>query len=134
MQSGTTGINTLRIYNPVKQSKDQDPEGVFLRRWLPELAGLPDAHIHEPWKAPERVLKAAGVRIGTDYPAAVVEPVAAAREAREKVYARRRSDEFQEEKRRIVKKHASRRRPRGEDPQPRARRSSAPDRQTSFDF
>jgi len=50
MQSGTTGMNTPRIYNPVKQGWDQDPTGVFTRRWLPELAAVPDACLQEPWK------------------------------------------------------------------------------------
>ena len=44
MQSGTTGMNTVRIYNPVKQGKDQDPTGVFTRHWLPELAEVPEGH------------------------------------------------------------------------------------------
>jgi deoxyribodipyrimidine photo-lyase len=132
MQSGTTGINTLRVYNPVKQSKDQDPEGVFLRRWLPELGGVPDAHVHEPWRMPESVQREAGCRIGRDYPAPLVEPVAAAREARERVYARRRAEGFAEAKRAVLKRHASRRRPRDEDPAPTRRRG--PERQTSFDF
>ncbi|MFX9104969.1 FAD-binding domain-containing protein, partial [Acinetobacter baumannii] len=50
MQSGTTGINTMRIYNPVKQAYDQDPLGRFVRAYLPELACVPDAFIHEPWR------------------------------------------------------------------------------------
>lgn len=50
MQAGVTGINTLRVYNPIKQSQDHDPEGVFLKRWLPGLENLPGAFIHEPWK------------------------------------------------------------------------------------
>ena len=49
MQAGTTGINTLRIYNPVKQSQDQDPEGLFIKEWLPELRDLNKDQIHEPW-------------------------------------------------------------------------------------
>ncbi len=132
MQSGTTGINTLRVYNPVKQSKDQDPEGVFLRRWLPELAGVPEGYVHEPWKMPESVARASGCRIGTDYPAPIVEPVAAARAARERVYARRRAEGFAEAKSAVLTRHASRRRPRGEDPAPKRRRSEP--KQTRFDF
>jgi deoxyribodipyrimidine photo-lyase len=50
MQSGTTGINTIRIYDPVKQGLDHDPTGDFVRRWVPELAGVDGAAVHEPWK------------------------------------------------------------------------------------
>ena len=49
MQSGTTSININRIYNPVKQGKDHDPEGVFIKEWLPELKNIPITFIHEPW-------------------------------------------------------------------------------------
>lgn len=48
MQSGTTGINTMRVYNPVKQDYDQDPAGRFVRAFVPELAMAPDAFVHEP--------------------------------------------------------------------------------------
>ena len=50
MQSGTTGINTIRMYSVIKQSYDQDPKGIFIKRWVPELKNLPDYLIHEPWK------------------------------------------------------------------------------------
>jgi len=66
MQSGTTGINTLRIYNPTKQAIDQDPRGIFIRRWLPELAGVPPAYAHMPWTMPTDVQQAAGCLIGRD--------------------------------------------------------------------
>ncbi|MFY7651828.1 MAG: deoxyribodipyrimidine photo-lyase/cryptochrome family protein [Chitinophagaceae bacterium] len=49
MQAGTTGINTIRMYNPIKQSKEKDAQGVFIKKWLPELANLPVQFIHEPW-------------------------------------------------------------------------------------
>ena len=49
MQSGTTSINTNRIYNPIKQGKDHDPEGNFIKKWVPELKNIDDSFIHEPW-------------------------------------------------------------------------------------
>jgi deoxyribodipyrimidine photo-lyase len=103
MQSGTTGMNTVRIYNPVKQGTDQDPAGAFTRRWVPELAEVPDAHLQAPW-----AWEGAGRVLGRAYPEPVVNVTAAAREAREKVWAVRRGDTFRAEAQRIVKKHASR--------------------------
>ncbi|MEM7497068.1 MAG: deoxyribodipyrimidine photo-lyase/cryptochrome family protein [Pseudomonadota bacterium] len=127
MQSGVTGINTVRIYNPVKQSKDHDPDGVFLRRWLPEIGGLPAKRLHEPWRATEAEQREARCVIGQDYPEPLVEPVAAARAAKERVFAQRRKEGFEEGKAKVLKKHASRRRPRIEHP-PRE------DRQGRFEF
>jgi deoxyribodipyrimidine photo-lyase len=49
MQSGTTGINTIRIYDPVKQGLEHDPDGDFVRKWIPELASVGDGSIHQPW-------------------------------------------------------------------------------------
>jgi deoxyribodipyrimidine photo-lyase len=103
MQSGTTGMNTVRIYNPVKQGADQDPGGVFTRRWVPELAEVPDRHLQAPWGWEE-----AGRVLGRVYPEPVVDVADAARAAREKVWAVRRGGAFRDEAQRIVKKHASR--------------------------
>ena len=49
MQSGTTGMNSIRIYNPIKQGMDQDPDGIFIRKWVPELKDIPKQFIHQPW-------------------------------------------------------------------------------------
>ena len=103
MQSGTTGINTVRIYNPVKQGYDQDPTGSVIRTWLPELAEIPDKYIHEPW-----TFEASNHVIGQRYPARIFDHLAAAKAARERVWAVRRGPEFRAEAQAIVAKHASR--------------------------
>ena len=63
----------FRIFNPVTQSRRFDPDGRFIRRYLPQLSELPDKHIHAPWLAPAAVLQQAGIRLGTDYPRPVVD-------------------------------------------------------------
>ncbi|MCU4653842.1 deoxyribodipyrimidine photo-lyase [Roseibacterium sp. SDUM158016] len=103
MQSGTTGMNTVRIYNPVKQGQDQDPDGVFIRTWLPELAAVPDRHLQAPWG-----WEGAGGLLGRRYPAPVVDVAVAGRAAREAVWSVRAGEGFRAEAARIVEKHASR--------------------------
>ena len=63
----------FRIFNPVLQSERFDAEGAYLRRWLPELAKLPSDSLHAPWKAKAAVLKSAGLRLGEQYPEAIVD-------------------------------------------------------------
>lgn len=70
---GADAAPYFRIFNPVLQSKKFDPEGRYLQRWLPELAPLPKRWIHQPWTAPHPVLDAAGIHIGADYPAPVLD-------------------------------------------------------------
>ena len=127
MQSGTTGMNTVRIYNPVKQGKDQDPTGAFTRRWVPEVANLADDVVQEPWK------------IGgtASYPPPIVDVADAARDARERVFAVRRGDAFRNEAQAIVTKHASRKQDRGfrRDPVPkRDANPKAQSKQLNFDL
>ena len=79
--SGADAAPYFRIFNPVKQSEDYDPAGEYIRRWVPEIAELPDRHLHAPWKAPAEVLEAAGVTLGETYPHPVVDHGAARRRA-----------------------------------------------------
>lgn len=101
MQSGTTGINTIRIYNPVKQGLDQDPEGRFTRAYVPELALVPDAFIHEPWR-----WEGAG---SLSYPAPIVDNAAAARAARETLHGLRKTGGHSGVADTIAARHGSRR-------------------------
>jgi deoxyribodipyrimidine photo-lyase len=63
----------FRVFNPVLQGEKFDPDGDYVRRWVPELARLPNACIHQPWRAGERTLAGAGVRLGENYPAPIVD-------------------------------------------------------------
>ncbi len=100
MQSGTTGINTIRIYNPVKQGQDQDPAGRFVRANVPELDAVPDAYIHEPWHWP------GASRLS--YPAPIVDNAKAARAAREALYSLRKAAGHSEKANLIADRHGSR--------------------------
>jgi len=62
-----------RIFNPVTQSRKFDPKGAYIRRWVPELAGLDDKAIHAPWDVPPLELAAAGITLGDDYPEPLVD-------------------------------------------------------------
>ena len=81
--SGADAAPYFRIFNPVTQSGKFDPEGDYLRRYVPELARLPDKHIHAPWEAPAETLRGAGIVLGTDYP----HPIADLRESRQSALA-----------------------------------------------
>ena len=118
MQSGVTGMNTLRIYNPVKQGHDQDPTGAFTRRWVPELADVPDRHLQAPWEWDGRTPR---------YPRPIVDVADAARAARDRVHAQRRQPGFRETADAVVAKHGSRKGPRRP-----ARRKRADERQAEL--
>ena len=108
MQSGVTGVNTARIYNPVKQGHDQDPDGAFVRRWVPELAALPPALRHAPWTAGADRLREYGVVLGQTYPERLIDHEAAARYARERIYGVRRGAAYRAEADAIQDRHGSR--------------------------
>jgi deoxyribodipyrimidine photo-lyase len=100
MQSGTTGINTIRIYNPVKQGYDHDPAGWFVRAHVPELESVPDAFIHEPWRWEGAV--------SLPYPPPIVDNAAAAKAARDALHGIRKRAEHKTAARKIVDRHGSR--------------------------
>ena len=105
MQAGITGINTIRIYNPVKQAQDHDPDGLFIRRWVPELHALPNDCLPAPWELTEMELQLFGLRLGKDYPFPVVELKTAGKEARERLWGWRKRPEVKQEAARILKSH-----------------------------
>ncbi len=70
---GADAAPFFRIFNPVSQGRRFDPQGRYVRRWLPELAGLPDGHLHAPWESDRHILARAGVRLGEHYPLPIVD-------------------------------------------------------------
>jgi len=109
MQAGTTGANTIRIYNPIKQSQDHDPKGIFIKKWVPELSPVPEAQIHEPWKMTPMEQVFVGIRIGENYPQPIVDLEAAGRRARDIIWGHRKNKIVQQEKKRIIETHVRRR-------------------------
>jgi len=110
MQSATTGINTVRIYSPAKQALDQDPEGRFIKMWVPELEGVPASWLAEPHRMPVEQQFASGCRIGTDYPPPIVDHATAYREARSKIALLRRQPTARAEAKTVFLRHGSRKR------------------------
>jgi deoxyribodipyrimidine photo-lyase len=86
MQAGVTGINTIRIYNPVKQGLDHDADGLFIKAWLPALQYVPAPLVHTPWKLTPMEQMQYRCRLGADYPWPVVDVDEAARHAREQLW------------------------------------------------
>jgi deoxyribodipyrimidine photo-lyase len=98
--TGTDAAPYFRIFNPVLQGRRYDPMGTFVRRWIPELAQVPDRHVHAPWEMPAATQKQCGCRIGHDYPAPIVDhkeartlTLAAYRKARERYIPEQHVDE-----------------------------------------
>ncbi len=71
--SGADAAPFFRIFNPVLQGEKFDPDGAYVRRWVPELANLPAPHIHAPWRAPGEALAQAGIVLGRTYPLPIVD-------------------------------------------------------------
>ena len=120
MQSGTTGINTIRIYEPVKQGLDHDPTGDFVRRWVPELGGLDGSAVHQPWLGSDSLWG-----LPSAYPGRIVdhaEAVAAAWKAVDRLKGNARKNGTAAQ---VLERHGSRR------PSPALRRSRVPTKPTT---
>ncbi len=86
MQAGTTGANTIRLYNPVKNGQRFDEEGLFVKQWVPELSALPNKYIHDPWNMPPMEGMMIGFELGRDYPFPLIDLEVAVKNNGEKLY------------------------------------------------
>jgi deoxyribodipyrimidine photo-lyase len=105
MQAGLTGYHTLRIFSPIVNSYKHDPEGVFIRKWVPELQKVPGQLIHEPWKMTIMEQKMYDFHIGVDYPKPIIDYESAVRQNKERYWAVRQSPEAKRELPKIWRKH-----------------------------
>ncbi len=105
MQSGETGINTLRIYNPVKNSKEHDPNGEFIKKWVPELANLDLPFIHEPYLMTSLEQQLNNCILGVDYPLPLVDYNSTRKKASDTLWNLKKNHLVKKEAKRILRKH-----------------------------
>ena len=106
MQAGITGTNIIRLYNPVKQSQDKDPDATFITKWLPVLEVLPKEMRHTPWLLNPMEQQLYNFNLGEDYPAPIIDIEQAAREARDRLWRYRERDDVKQEARRVLFTHS----------------------------
>ncbi len=105
MQAGETGINMLRIYNPIKNSIEHDPEGIFIKKWVPELRNIPIAFIHEPYKMTPMEQKFNNFTLDKDYPLPIVDMIKTRKKASDTLWNMKDDQLVLRESYRILKKH-----------------------------
>ena len=105
MQAGETGINNLRIYNPIKNAKEHDPEAVFIKKWVPELAKLDLRFVHEPYLMTPLEEQLYDFRLGVDYPKPIVDINVNRKRASDILWKMKSDPEVRTENRRILSKH-----------------------------
>ena len=108
MQSGTTGINTIRLYDPTKQALERDPNAKFIRKWVPELTAVPDLFVHEPWRMPPSTQSSIGCILGTDYPKPIVNHKIAGPAAMTRLHKARQRPDAVAQAQIVLQKHGSR--------------------------
>lgn len=108
MQAGVTGINTIRIYNPVKQAQEHDPDASFIVHWLPELSEIPAPLVFSPWQLSPMELTMYGLNLGTDYPTPIIDVENAAAAARDRLWGFREQLDVKREGFRILDRHVRR--------------------------
>ena len=105
MQSGETGINTIRIYNPTKNAIEKDKNSTFIKKWIPRLNSIPIPLIFEPWKMSLIEQKLFNCEIGKDYPYPIVQIADTRRHAIDQLWGLKKKSLVKDEKKRILKKH-----------------------------
>ncbi|MFE3868616.1 deoxyribodipyrimidine photo-lyase/cryptochrome family protein [Flavobacterium sp. LS2P90] len=105
MQAGETGINMLRIYNPIKNSYEHDPEGEFIKKWVPELSKLPRAFVHEPFKMTYLDQRFNDFELGVTYPKPIINMERTRKFASDFLWQMKKNPLVKEESSRILKLH-----------------------------
>jgi deoxyribodipyrimidine photo-lyase len=96
------GVNTIRTYNPIKQSRDHDPEGLFIKQWIPALRNVPQTFIHEPWKMTDAEQVFYECIIGKNYPTPIIELSETSRKANKKLWDLKKTDHARQENQKIL--------------------------------
>ena len=103
MQAGVTGINSIRIYNPIKQSIEKDPNCIFLKKWLPELSKIRNEYIHQPWLLTE--IDLIDISIPDFYRQPIISPNLSNKSIKDQLWGLRKNNFVKEESKRLVQIH-----------------------------